>query len=102
MKACRFTFILLPLALIVQILVGIPGSLIISKASSRQTAVVSAILLPILPLVFTCTSSVVAATTLEVFLPLIGVVLLFGIGSSVSLYYLRDRRISIAEEDTSG
>lgn len=90
-------YILLPLALFIQILAGIPGSLIISKTSSRQTAVVCAILLPILPLVLTSTSSVVAATSLEVFLPILGFVLLFGIGSSISLYYLHYRRIRISE-----
>jgi hypothetical protein len=91
-------YILLPLALVIQILAGIPGSLIIGKTSSRPIAVFTAILLPFLPFVLIITSSGSGATSLEALLPLLGIFGLFSIGSSVSLYYLHYRKIRIAEQ----
>ena len=90
-------YILLPLALVIQILAGLPGSLIMCKTSSRQTAIVCAALLPVLPFLFIRADNGMRDGFSGFLLPLLGIIGLFGVGSCVSFYFLFHRRIKIAE-----
>jgi hypothetical protein len=92
-------YIILPLALVIQILAGVPGNLIIGKTLSRRTAIFCAILLPILPLVFISTGKSIGDASLGELVALLGIVGFFGLGTCVSFYFLYHRRTKNAEQN---
>lgn len=85
-------YIIAPIILIIQILIGIPGSLVIKRSASRRTAIPCCAVMSGLPFAFLTTSGGPEQFTLWSLLPIIGIAGLFGLGSCVSYYFLYHQR----------
>ncbi|MES2709830.1 MAG: hypothetical protein V4726_24755 [Verrucomicrobiota bacterium] len=84
-------FVVVPMALIIQIVAGVPGNLFMRKSISRAGSIFCCVLMTRLPLMLITGPSPG---------PVFFMVGLFGSGSCVSFYFLHHRRLKNTEQDT--
>ena len=97
-------YILGPLAMLLQMVAGIPGSLMVRWAPSRRMAALICLGMAVVPLVWGLLGPGGGRVpwTMEMLLPLLGIVGLFGLGAGVTFYFLHPRVIQKTGEGDGG
>ncbi len=85
-------YVLIPIALVIQIFFGIPGSLILWRSSSRRVAILCCTLMAGLPFLLLRAGSDSSLFALSSLLPIVGITTFFGVGFCVSFYFLHHKK----------
>jgi hypothetical protein len=88
--------------LIIQILIGIPGNLIIKRSADSRIAILFCVLMTLFPLVLIRTDDGSTHFTLSSLFPVIGIITLFAVGSFISFYFLHHKKSKNTEQPAHG